>query len=126
MIWRFRFLIYVKHAPSFGDSGSSNILYTPPHRRFRSIIYFKHAPSFGDSGSSYILNRAGVLAVGQSLEAVNHGLASGLERARILVWLESNGQRRGLGLGLGAGHGRQFPFKVLLISMPYFFVRTPE
>ena len=31
MIWRFRFIIYLKHAPSFGDSGSSK------------------GPSFGDN-----------------------------------------------------------------------------
>ena len=42
--WRFRFTVYLKHPPSFGDSGhhsaSPYILITPP---------------FGDSGTSYII-----------------------------------------------------------------------
>ena len=40
-MWRFRFIIYLKHAP----------LMWP----FRFIIYLKHASAFGDFGSSYIL-----------------------------------------------------------------------
>ena len=31
LIWRFRLTIFFKHAPSFGDSGSSYMLKTPPH-----------------------------------------------------------------------------------------------
>ena len=42
LIWRLLFIIYLTHAPSFGNSGSSYI--------------FKHAPSFGHSGSTHILN----------------------------------------------------------------------
>ena len=44
LIWRFRFIIYLKYGPLMW--------------RFRFIIHLKHAPSFGDSGSSYILNVA--------------------------------------------------------------------
>ena len=35
LIWRFRFLIYLKHAPSFGDSGSSYVLNIRPHFAIR-------------------------------------------------------------------------------------------
>ena len=35
LIWRFRFLIYFKHAPSFGDSGSSYVLNIRPHFAIR-------------------------------------------------------------------------------------------
>ena len=56
---RFRFTLYLKHAVSFRDSGSSCILDPPPLLaipvqhisstrrliwRFRAIIYLKHAP----------------------------------------------------------------------------------
>ena len=52
-IGRFWFIIYLKQAPSSGDSGSSYITQTRPLlRRFRLIAHLKHAPSFGDSGSS--------------------------------------------------------------------------
>ena len=64
LIWRFRFIIYLKHTLSFGDSGSSYILNMPliwrfrfsiyilstPHDlaiRFRFIKYLKHAPPIG-------------------------------------------------------------------------------
>ena len=91
LVRRFRFTRYRKHAPSFGDNGSSYILNTPPHSaipvhrlsltraRIRRSpftihlnhassfgdngIYRKHAPSFGDSGSSYILNTPPLLAI---------------------------------------------------------------
>ena len=35
LIWRFRFLIHLKHAPSFGDSGSSYVLNIRPHFAIR-------------------------------------------------------------------------------------------
>ena len=69
--WRIRFITYVKHAPSFDESGSSYIYNTPSHLaspvhnifytcpfiwQFRLLIYLKYAPSFGHSGSTYILN----------------------------------------------------------------------
>ena len=68
---RIRFILYLKHVPSFDESGSSYIYNTPSHLaslvhnisytlpfiwQFRLLIYLKHAPSFGDSGSTYILN----------------------------------------------------------------------
>ena len=78
LMWRCRFLLYLKHdppppsphvalrfitclkhAPSLGDSGSSvhHITVTCARVwRFRFIIYPKHAFTFGDSGSSDILN----------------------------------------------------------------------
>ena len=53
LIWRFRFLLYLKHAPSFSDFGSSKILNMPPHLAIRiHHLSEKHAPSFGGSGSS--------------------------------------------------------------------------
>ena len=79
--WRFRCIIYLRHAlsfgdsvsscisntPSFGDSGSVYILNTPPHTpfsqilstcplvwRFRFIICLEHAATTGDFGASYI------------------------------------------------------------------------
>ena len=79
---RFGFIIYLKHAPSFGDSCSSCTLNTPPHlatpvhhahwtrpliwwnhhisttrsliRRLRFSIYVQHTPSFGLSCSFYL------------------------------------------------------------------------
>ena len=83
-MWRFRFIIYLKHGPivlaipvhhisqtrarmcrfrliihpSFGVSGSSYILNTSFHLAIPiHHIYLKHALSYGDSGLSYILNR---------------------------------------------------------------------
>ena len=73
--WRFRFIIYLEHAPSVercgfiiylehapscGDAGSSYIINTPPHVAIQVhhtgfTINLDHTPSFG-SGSSYILN----------------------------------------------------------------------
>ena len=48
----FQFIIYLEHAPSFGDSGSSYNLNTSPP-----------PPSFGDSGSSHMFNTTHHLAV---------------------------------------------------------------
>ena len=31
LVWRFRLFLYLKHAPSFCDSGSAYIYNTPPH-----------------------------------------------------------------------------------------------
>ena len=43
-------MIYHKHAPSFGDSGSPYILNSRPHLwRFRFIMHPKHAPPFGEN-----------------------------------------------------------------------------
>ena len=58
----FRFIIYLKHAPSFGHAAADAtyiyiyILNTPPHLAIPVFIQLKHAPSFGDSGSSHILH----------------------------------------------------------------------
>ena len=79
LVWRFRFIIYLQHAPSFGDSGSSYVLNTAPSFGDSGssyvvntppsfgdsvfIIYLKHAPSSCDSGSSHILNTPPHLAI---------------------------------------------------------------
>ena len=64
------FIIHVKHAPSFGGSGSSYLLNTPLHWRFRLIIkktiyiYICQArTSCGDIGSSNMLNTPPPLAI---------------------------------------------------------------
>ena len=62
-IRRFRIIIYLKHAPSVGDTVSSYILNCPLIWRFRFNMYHKHAPAFGDSGSSYISNTPTHLAI---------------------------------------------------------------
>ena len=63
LTWRIRFIIYLKHAPTFDESGSSYIYNTPFIWRLLFIIYLTHAPSFGNSGSSYILNTPPPLAI---------------------------------------------------------------
>ena len=52
LIWRFRFTTCLKHAPSFAIPVHHISSAVPVHH-----VYLKRAPSFGDSGSSYILNR---------------------------------------------------------------------
>ena len=83
--------MYLKHTPSFGDSGSSIIYlqYAPSsgdlailvhctsttHHliwQFRVIIHLQHAPSFGDSGSSYVLNTAPHVAIPSSLSYIHN------------------------------------------------------
>ena len=43
LIWRFRFIIYLKHAPLFGGA-IMYLQYTPPDWRFGFITYLQHAP----------------------------------------------------------------------------------
>ena len=47
-------IIYLKHRPHWPIPA---IIYRRHARPVEFIIYFKHAPRLGDSGSSYILNR---------------------------------------------------------------------
>ena len=54
LIWRFRSIMYIEHAPLFG--GFIIYLYnTLPHWHIRVIIYIENVPLLGDSGSSYTL-----------------------------------------------------------------------
>ena len=60
-------IIYLKHAVSFGDSGSPHILSIHPHLAIPVIIAPHHIselrPPFGDSGAAYILNTPLQLAI---------------------------------------------------------------
>ena len=49
-------LIYLKHAPSVGDSDSTCIRNTPPRLAMPDHQMSNHTPSSGDAVSSYIIN----------------------------------------------------------------------
>ena len=70
VIWRFRLIVYITHALSFGVSCSSYIFNMPPHPHLASqvchigfTIYPKHDPSFGLPFAPYILNSPTHLAI---------------------------------------------------------------
>ena len=79
-IGRIRFIVYLKHPPSFGKSGSPYIYLKHALERFRYIIYLKQGPSCGYIGSSYFFNTPPPLAI-----PVHHGLSSILNMPPHLV-----------------------------------------
>ena len=56
LMWRFRFIIHLKHAPSFGDSGSSYILNVATSLDDCDSSYISNTPLVWFSRSSYLLS----------------------------------------------------------------------